>query len=66
MSQVDPAGEPQVTTAKPPARYGARVPGGIDLLSYTITGDTTLLCHHHRHLLLALLLLENVDVVLLA
>jgi hypothetical protein len=44
VSQPDPTGEPPVTTAKPPARYGAiggARPGGFALPSYTITGDTT-------------------------
>ncbi|MET3913215.1 hypothetical protein ABID59_007592, partial [Bradyrhizobium sp. S3.3.6] len=44
MSQPDPTGELPVTTAKPPARYGAiggARPGGLALPSYTTTGDTT-------------------------
>jgi len=44
VSQPDPTGESPVTTAKPPARYGAiwgARPGGFALPSYTITGDTT-------------------------
>src|SRR4051794_7007230 len=41
VSQPDPTGESPVTTAKPPARYGAIVggrPGGFALPSYTTTG----------------------------
>jgi hypothetical protein len=44
VSQPDPTGELPVTTAKPPARYGAiggARPGGFALPSYTTTGDTT-------------------------
>ncbi|MGY4461999.1 hypothetical protein [Bradyrhizobium sp. LB13.1] len=44
MSQPDPTGELPVTTAKPPARYGAMGgarPDGFALPSYTTTGDTT-------------------------
>ncbi|WP_212400029.1 hypothetical protein, partial [Bradyrhizobium jicamae] len=44
VSQPDPTGELPVTTAKPPARYGAlwgARPGGFALPSYTITRDTT-------------------------
>ena len=45
VSQPDPTGELPVTTAKPPARYGAiggARPGGFALPSYTTSGDTTL------------------------
>ncbi|WP_208639279.1 hypothetical protein, partial [Bradyrhizobium forestalis] len=41
--QPDPTGELPVTTAKPPARYGAiggARPGGFALPSYTTSGDT--------------------------
>jgi hypothetical protein len=44
VSQPDPTGESPVTTAKPPARYGAiwgARPDGFALPSYTITVDTT-------------------------
>jgi len=44
VSQPDPTGELPVTTAKPPARYGAiggARPGGFALPSYIATGDTT-------------------------
>src|SRR6478735_3488983 len=44
VSQPDPTGELPVTTAKPPARYGAiggARPGGFALPSYTTIGDTT-------------------------
>jgi hypothetical protein len=44
VSQPDPTGELPVTTAKPPARYGAiggARSGGFALPSYTTTGDTT-------------------------
>ena len=42
--QPDPTGESSMTTAKPPARYGAiggARAGGFALPSYTITWDTT-------------------------
>jgi hypothetical protein len=51
VSQPDPTGELPVTTAKPPARYGAiwgARPGGFVLPSYTTTGDTTLATSHPR------------------
>jgi len=44
VSQPDPTDESPVTTAKPPARYGATWrarAGGFALPSYTTIGDTT-------------------------
>ena len=51
VSQPDPTGELPVTTAKPPARYGAiggARPGGFALPSYTTTRDTTFTTPHNN------------------
>jgi hypothetical protein len=60
VSQPDPTGESPVTTAKPPARYGAiggARPGGFALPSYTTTGDTTRNTTAERHIVRSVKLL---------